>query len=137
MRADFTKPDFFSKLVSINSKMTEMNTRIEELSDDIEVYCKRKPRIGVLKLITDIDAITPRLYSIITNKADPAFSNLDYKMSHTTLGGQYLFGNNNKVITPSTPDELQKSLAEIERQFQFQQGLKYADALYCLIFYLA
>jgi hypothetical protein len=127
--AEFKKPDAFSKLVSINSKMTEMNTRIEELSDDIEVYCKRKPRIGALKLITDIDTITPRLYSIITDNTDPEFSNQDYRMSYTARRGQYLFGYNNSEIIPKTQGELKKSLAESKRQFQFQQGAKYADAL--------
>ncbi|GHV55278.1 hypothetical protein AGMMS49579_17720 [Spirochaetia bacterium] len=120
----FMKPDLFSKLVSLDSKMTDMKTRIEELSNNIEVYCKKKPRISTLKLVTDIDNITPRLYSIITKNTDPAFDDWDYRMSHTTVGRIALFGKN-KVLIPNTPTELKKS----QKQHQFNQGTRYADAI--------
>jgi hypothetical protein len=131
--ANFIKPDSFSKLISIDSKMTDMKSRIEELSDEIEVYCKRKPRISALKLITDIDNITPRLYSIITGNTDPEFDNMEYIMSHTTLGIQALFGKNEE-IKPETLGELKKMLAEHKRLFQFCQGLKFADAVFADLF---
>jgi hypothetical protein len=45
----FVEPDSTAKLFSIESKIDTLSREIQELSDDVEVYCKKRSRITGLK----------------------------------------------------------------------------------------
>jgi hypothetical protein len=88
----FVEPDSTAKLFSIDSKIDTLSREIQELSDDIEVYCKKRSRITALKTANDMEQITNRLISILDNNEDKYIDTLSVidqmKMLENILPGK-------------------------------------------------
>jgi hypothetical protein len=66
----FEAPDPMAQLTTINGKINELSEQMEKLSDDVEVFYKKQPRITALKIAADFEQITMRLLSILEHNND-------------------------------------------------------------------
>ncbi|GHV44391.1 hypothetical protein AGMMS49546_28290 [Spirochaetia bacterium] len=66
----FEAPDPIAQLTSINGKINELSEQMEKLSDDVDVFYKKQPRLTALKVAADFEQITMRLSAILENNND-------------------------------------------------------------------
>jgi hypothetical protein len=90
----FVPPNPSVKIFALDSKLDGLSRQIHELSDIVEIYVKKRPRITVLKVTTDIEEILQRLISILDNNSDPRVDLLLLK------GQNALFNNTHSANKP-------------------------------------